>query len=117
MARPPKPFHLNDQDKQELTQMLSGGIQQVRIDRLPEAQLNGLVQFLETIVEPAAADRVPLEDEEISEEEEQAVAEGRDWLKHHEAIPHEDVLAEFGLTLAEWERMGRIPLPEEKNGH
>jgi hypothetical protein len=31
MARPPKPFHLNDQDKQELRQMLSGGIQQVRV--------------------------------------------------------------------------------------
>jgi putative transposase len=31
MARPPKPFHLKAQDKQELKQMLSGGIQQVRV--------------------------------------------------------------------------------------
>jgi len=31
MARPPKPFHLKAQDKQELRQMLSGGIQQVRV--------------------------------------------------------------------------------------
>lgn len=31
MARPPKPFHLKAQDKQELEQMLSGGIQQVRV--------------------------------------------------------------------------------------
>ena len=31
MARPPKPFHLKPQDKKELRQMLSGGIQQVRV--------------------------------------------------------------------------------------
>jgi transposase len=31
MARPPKPFHLKSQDKKELNQMLSGGIQQVRV--------------------------------------------------------------------------------------
>jgi putative transposase len=31
MARPPKPFHLKVQDKQELKQMLSGGVQQVRV--------------------------------------------------------------------------------------
>jgi putative transposase len=31
MARPPKPFHLRAQDKEELQQMLSGGIQQVRV--------------------------------------------------------------------------------------
>jgi hypothetical protein len=86
------------------------------IDRMPEAQLSGLVQFLETIVEPAVG-RIPLEDEEISEEEEQAVAEAREWLKHNQPTPHEEVLAEFGLTMADWERMGRTPLPDEKNGH
>jgi hypothetical protein len=86
------------------------------IDRMPEAQLNGLVRFLETIVEPAVS-RVPLEDEEISDEEERAVSEAREWLKHHQPIPHEEVLAEFGLTMADWERMGRTPLPDEKNGH
>ena len=31
MARPPKPFQLKAQDKKELKQMLSGGIQQVRV--------------------------------------------------------------------------------------
>jgi hypothetical protein len=83
------------------------------IDRMPEAQLHGLVQFLRTIVEP----HVPLEDEEIGEEEERAVTEAREWLKHNTPIPHEEVLAEFGLTISDWERMGRMPLPDEKNGH
>ena len=85
------------------------------IDRMPDAQLSGLVQFLETIVEPTLRN-IPLEDEEISTEEEQAAAEADEWLKHNKPIPHEEVLAEFGLTMADWERMGRTPLPEEKNG-
>lgn len=83
------------------------------IDRLPEAQLSGLVRFLETIVDPI----VPFEDEEISEQEEHAVTEAREWLKHNKPISQEDVLAEFGLTITDWERMGSTPLPEEKNGH
>ena len=31
MERPPKPFHLKPQDQKELRQMLSGGVQQVRV--------------------------------------------------------------------------------------
>lgn len=84
------------------------------IDRMPEAQLSGLVRFLETIVTP---DGVPFEDEEIGEEEERAVAEAREWLRHNTPIPHENVLADFGLTVADWERMSRTPSPEERNGH
>jgi hypothetical protein len=80
------------------------------IDRMPETQLSALVGLLETIVTP------PFEDEEISDEEERAVAEAREWLKHNNPIPHEEVLAEFGLTMEDFERMGRTPLPSEKNG-
>ena len=80
------------------------------IDRMPETQLSALVGLLETIVTP------PFEDEEISDEEERAVAEAREWLKHNNPIPHEEVLAEFGLTMEDFERMGRTPLPSEKTG-
>jgi hypothetical protein len=88
------------------------------IDRMPETQLSALVGLLETIVDPvsAALRNAPIEDEEISEEEERAVAEAREWLKHNKPIPHEEVLAEFGLTLEDFDRMGRTPLPSEKNG-
>ena len=55
----------------------------------------------------------PPEDEEISEEEEHAVAESREWLKHNKPIPLEDVLSEFGLTMADWDTMGKTPLPGE----
>jgi hypothetical protein len=88
------------------------------IDRLPETQLSALVGLLETIVDPVAAAlrNAPLEDEEISAEEEQAVAEAREWLKHNKPIPHEEVLAEFGLTMADFERMGQTPLPADPKG-
>jgi hypothetical protein len=88
------------------------------IDRLPETQLSGLVRFLETIVDPMAAAlaNAPLEDEEISEEEERAVAEAHEWLKLNKPIPMEEVLAEFGLSMEDFERMGRTPLPPDTNG-
>lgn len=83
------------------------------LDRLPPAQLSAVRGLLETMLDPVsrALANAPLEDEEISEEEERAVAEAREWLKHNKPIPHEQVLAELGLTLADFERMGNTPLP------
>jgi hypothetical protein len=59
----------------------------------------------------------PVEDEEISEEEARAVAESKDWLEHNKPIPHEDVLAEFGLTLEDFRKMGETPLPPKFTGN
>jgi hypothetical protein len=58
----------------------------------------------------------PAEDEEISEEEEVAATQSREWLKHNDPIPNEEVLAEFGLTMEDFDRMGRSPLPSEPHG-
>ena len=49
----------------------------------------------------------------LSDAERKAVAEADEWLKRNQPIPHEEVLAEFGLTMANWEEMGEKPLPEE----
>jgi hypothetical protein len=49
----------------------------------------------------------------LSNAERKAVAEADEWLKHNQPIPHEEVLAEFGLTMADWEKMGNEPLPLE----
>ena len=80
------------------------------IDRLPETQLSGLVQFLETIVDPVttALRNAPLDDEPETDEEKAAVAEARDWLKSNggKGIPHEEVLADFGLSMDDFRRMG-----------
>jgi hypothetical protein len=49
----------------------------------------------------------PLKDEEIGEEEEEAAAHSREWLKHHRGIPHEEVLADFGLSPDRLDRSGQ----------
>lgn len=85
------------------------------IDCMPEVQLAGLVQFLETIVNPSLR-HIPLEDEEISEDEERAVAEAQEWLKHNKPIPHEQLLTELGLTISDWESMRSNPVPSEDSG-
>jgi len=51
----------------------------------------------------------PLEDEEITEDEELAVAGAREWLKHNKPIPMEDILAGFGLTAVDFEKMAGEP--------
>ncbi len=69
------------------------------IDRLPDAQLSGLVPFLETVVEPVADPlaNAPLDDEPFTAEDRQAVAEAVEWLRQNEPIPNDEVLAELGL--------------------
>ena len=82
------------------------------IDRLAPAQTAALVQLMRTMVDPveSALAHIPFEDEAISEEEKLAVAASKEWLKTHDPIPNEEVLAEFGLTVEDFEQMGRAPL-------
>ena len=72
--------------------------------------------LLETMRGGAGTPNAPVEDEEISAEERARGGRRREWLKHNEPIPHEEVLAEFGLTMEDFERMGRTPLPPDSNG-
>jgi hypothetical protein len=71
------------------------------IDRLPETQLSGLVQFLEAIVDPtsAALTHAAADDEPVPEEESAAVAEAEVWLKEKggQGIPHGEALRRLGL--------------------
>lgn len=72
-----------------------------------------VVHLLETMVTPegvAPDGGSPEEDgDTLSPAEAKAIAEADEWLKHNQPIPHEDVLAEFGLTMADWEKMSREP--------
>jgi hypothetical protein len=88
------------------------------LDRLPPEQLTAVRGLLETMLDPVARvlANAPVDDEEITEEEKRAVAEADEWLKHNQPIPNEEVLAEFGLTLDDFERMGHTPLPPESDG-
>lgn len=62
------------------------------LDRLPADQINAAVRFLEFLL---------LEDEEISEEEEAAVARSKEWFQHNEGIPFEDLVADLGFSMDE----------------
>jgi hypothetical protein len=60
----------------------------------------------EPILDPVsrAIANAPIDDEPVTPEEEAAVEESREWLKHNKGIPHEQILAEFGITPEEIER-------------
>jgi len=77
------------------------------LDQLGPGQLAAVVHLLEAMI-------LPEEDRDtLSDAEGKAVAEADEWLKHNPPIRHEEVLADFGLTMADWEKMGQEPLPEE----
>jgi hypothetical protein len=90
------------------------------LNHLAPDQVAAVVHVMEVMLDPLSRKlaNAPLEEEEITEDEERAVAEGREWLRHNQPIPHEEVLAEFGLTMADFERMGQTPLPTDpKSSH
>lgn len=61
-------------------------------------------ELLEAMLDPVsrAIANAPIDDEPETDEERQAVAEANQWFKENpEGIPFEDVLAEFGLTVAD----------------
>ena len=88
------------------------------IERLPPAQLSAIVGLLEAMLDPISSSlaNAPLDDEPVSEEEVREIAAARASLDRGEGIPHEQVLADMGLTLDDFERMGVVPLdPHETN--
>ena len=70
------------------------------IDLLPPAQPRAVRNLLEEILG---------EDMETSPAEGKAIAEADEWTKHNKPIAHEQVLAEFGLSMADWQKMVREP--------
>ena len=77
------------------------------IDRMAPSQVAALVGLLEIMLDPVSHSlaNAPFDDEPISEEETRAASASKDWLKNHKPIPHEDVLAECGLSSEDFERM------------
>ena len=71
------------------------------LDHLSDTQVAAVRGLLETMLDPVARAlaNAPVDDEPVTEEEERAVAEAREWLKQNPGIPFEQVVAELGLTL------------------
>lgn len=86
------------------------------LDRLDAGQLDAIVRLLQVMTDPVARSlaNAPVDDEPVTEEETQEIAASRASLDRGEGIPHEKVLAEFGLSQEDWERMGRTPLDSHK---
>jgi hypothetical protein len=75
----------------------------VMLDLLGPEKISAVVGLLEVMLDPVARAiaNAPIDDEPVTEEEERALAESREWLKHNKGIPHEQVLAELGITQEE----------------
>jgi hypothetical protein len=73
------------------------------INRLPPTQLSAVVGLLEAMLDPIslAIANAPFDDEPLSAEEKKALAEAREWSKQNKGVPHEQVLAELGITQEE----------------
>ncbi len=76
------------------------------IERLAPRQVTAVVGLLEAMLDPVsrAIANAPIDDEPLTAEEEKAIGEAREWLKHNQGISHEQVLAELGITQEEIER-------------
>jgi len=72
------------------------------IDRMAPSQVFAVVGLLQTMLDPVsrAIANAPFDDEPETEEERQAIAASKAWMAEHpgQGIPHEEILAEFGLT-------------------
>ncbi len=81
------------------------------IDRMAPGQVSAVVSLLEIMLDPLARTlaSAPYDDEPVSAEEAREVEAAKASLARGEGIPHEEVLAEFGLAPEDFERMGRTP--------
>jgi len=70
------------------------------IERLPVDRISTVVRFMEfMLLDPVARSlaTAPMDDELTTEEEARTIEASKEWLRHNKGIPHEEVLAEFGL--------------------
>lgn len=77
------------------------------IERLEASQVVTAVRFLEfMMLDPVSRSlaTAPVDDEPLTEEEEQALHASTKWFKHNQGIPHEEILAEFGLKPDDFSR-------------
>ena len=85
------------------------------IERLSTGQVIAAVGLFKAMLDPVsiALANAPYDDEPVSEEEARDIAESHAAYARGEVVSNEEVLAEFGLTAADFERMGQTPLEPE----
>lgn len=73
------------------------------IDRLASEKLSAVVGLLEVLLDPfdRALATAEIDDEPVTEEDIRDIEASREWFKHNEGIPFEQVVAELGFTMEE----------------
>ncbi|MGA3099754.1 MAG: hypothetical protein ABSF25_25135 [Bryobacteraceae bacterium] len=73
------------------------------VERLAPSQVHAVHGLLQVMLDPVsrAIAHAPVDDEPLTADDARALDEAREWLKRSEPIPHEQVLAELGITLEE----------------
>jgi hypothetical protein len=73
------------------------------IDLLAPSQVSAAVGMLESLLDPVARAiaNAPIDDEPLTAADEKALAEAREWSKQNKGTPHEEFLAELGITQEE----------------
>ena len=86
------------------------------IERLAPSQISAVVPLLAVMTDPVvrSLSQAPVDDEPVTEEETREIAVARASLDRGEGIPHEKVLAEFGLTSEDFARLARTLLDPRK---
>ena len=82
------------------------------IERLAPGQISAVAVMADPVARSLA--NAPVDDEPVTEAEAREIADARASLDRGEGTPHEKVLAEFGLTLEDFARLGRTPLDPHK---
>ncbi len=77
------------------------------LDLLPPAKLGAVRSLLEVMVDED-------DDGELTEEDRAAIQAGLDSLDKNGGIPMEEILADFGLSVADFEKMAAVPDPVAK---
>jgi hypothetical protein len=85
------------------------------IDRLPADQLSAVCGLLETMLSPL--DRklalAPIDDEPLTPGEAAAIQAGISSLEQGGGVPLEEVLADFGITVDDFDKMADNPASED----
>jgi hypothetical protein len=75
------------------------------VDLLAPEQAHALRALVEVMLDPVARAiaNASVDEEPLTRDDEVALEQAREWLKHNKGIPHEQVLAELGITSEEIE--------------
>ena len=84
------------------------------LDRLTPNQIHTVQGLMESMLTPSSP-AIPFEDEPVSDAERAAINAGIASLEANGGISMEDLLADFGLTMAEFDRMPDPPA-KSRNG-